>query len=63
MDGIPSMTVRKNKKNKYVDTLIGVYANSKHLTGRQNPLSKVETEMGNIFHSCKLRKLAQHFAL
>lgn len=43
--------------------LTDLYANSKHLTGRQNPLSKVETEVWNIFTNCKLRKLPQHFAL
>lgn len=30
---------------------------------RDNPLSKAETETGNIFTNCKLRKLVQHFAL
>lgn len=43
--------------------LIDLHANSKHLTKRQNPLSKTETETGNIFFNYKLRKLAQHFAL
>lgn len=43
--------------------LIDLYANSKHHTKRENPLSKAETETGNIFFNYKLRKLAQHFAL
>lgn len=42
--------------------IIDLYANSKYLTERQNPLNKVETD-GNIFNKCELRKLAQHFAL
>lgn len=43
--------------------LTDVYSNSKHLTDRQDPLRKVETEAGNIFVNCKLTKLAQHLGL
>lgn len=57
------MKNNKKKKIRYVVMLTDLYANSKHLTGRQNPLSKVETEVWNIFTNCKLRKLPQHFAL